>query len=183
MLAFEPLRQSGATDLELVFAACTAPAGPTTTCSAGGGTRLPAHANNQATGTCLGVLAGTTAHVYSPAVGAVSGPCFVSDPRDLTISLAGVNITLKNGQVAGTYNANPATGMTDGLLRGFISEADADATIIPLPFLGDTPLSRLLPGGWGNCSSYSDKDTGPDGKTVGWYFYLNFTAAKNPWSG
>jgi cysteine-rich repeat protein len=181
VLVFEPLRQTGATDVELVFAGCTAPAGPGTSCTASGGARFPAHANNQPAGTCLGVLAGSTAHVYSPAIAAVSGPCFVSDPRDLAISLAGVTITLKNAQVAGTYNATPATGMTTGLLRGFISEADANATIIPLPFLGDTPLSRLLPGGSGNCSSYSDKDTAPDG-TVGWYFYLNFTAVKNAWS-
>ncbi len=181
VLAFEPLRQTGDTTVELVFAGCTAPAGPGTTCSAGSAARYPAHAASQPTGTCLGVLAGSTSHVYTPAIAAVNGPCFVSDARDLVITLAGVNITLKNAQVAGTYDGNPATGMTTGLLRGFISEADANATIIPLPILGDTPISRLLPGGSGNCSSYSDKDTGPGG-VVGWYFYLNFTAVKNGWT-
>jgi cysteine-rich repeat protein len=181
VLSFEPLRQSGTTTTALVFGSCTAPAGPATTCTAGSATRYPAQVSNQSAGTCLGVLAGSTSHPYSPAIGTVGAPCFVSEPRDLVVTLAGVNITLKNAQVSGTWNATPATGMTTGLLRGFISETDANATIIPLPLIGDTALSKLLPGGSGNCSTYSDKDTGPDG-VAGWYFYLNFTAVKNAWS-
>jgi len=179
-LLFEPLRQTGSTPMELVFAGCTAPAGPSTSCTPNGGARYSATSTSQTTGTCLDAIAGTT-HGYSPAITATPGPCFASDPRELAVQLNGVSITLKSAQVAATWNGTPATGLTSRLLRGFISEADADATIIPLPFLGDTPLSKLLPGGTGNCAGYSDKDVGPGGVT-GWYFYLNFTAVNNPWS-
>jgi len=41
-------------------------------------------------------------------------------------------------------------------------------------------LSVLLPGGNGSCAGYSDKDT--DNGQPGWWFYLNFTAPKVPWS-
>ena len=69
------------------------------------------------------------------------------------------------------------------LLIGFISETDANATIIPtsFPLVGGQPLSKLLAGGSGACPGYSDKDT--DNGVVGWWFYLNFPAAKVPWTG
>ena len=49
----------------------------------------------------------------------------------MTITLSGIPITLQNAQVAARYVGNPATSMANGLLRGFISEAQANATIIP----------------------------------------------------
>jgi hypothetical protein len=67
------------------------------------------------------------------------------------------------------------------LLVGFISQADADATILPdsLPLVNGQRLSSLLAGGTGACPNYSDKDV--DNAVVGWWFYLNFTAPKVPW--
>src|SRR5262249_62085589 len=112
-----------------------------------------------------------------------TGPCFVSDGHDIVIQLQGVNLTLHSAHIAATYNASPATGLTNGLIRGFVTQADADATIIPLPApIGNTPLAKLLPGGTGSCASYSDMDTGPARTTKGWYFYLNFTGVKDPYS-
>jgi hypothetical protein len=87
-------------------------------------------------------------------------------------------VTLHDAQIAAKFNADPATTLSNGLVRGFLSEADADATIIPPsnPLIGSQPLSSLLPGGSGNCEPHSDKDV--DGDTVGWWFYFNFTAAR-----
>jgi len=46
-----------------------------------------------------------------------------------------------------TYSGNPAQTLLNGLLMGFISEADANATILPatLPLIGGKPLSIVLP--------------------------------------
>ena len=62
-------------------------------------------------------------------------------------------------------------------MRGFISETDANNTILPasFPLVGGRPLSSLLPGGTGNCASYDDRDL--QGGVFGWWFYLNFPAA------
>ena len=78
--------------------------------------------------------------------------------------------------------------MVNGLLRGFITEADANATIIPatFPLVGGHPLSLLLPGGDPpgadrNCAGFDDRDTYQGVR--GWWFYLNFPAVRVPWTG
>jgi hypothetical protein len=136
-----------------------------------------------ASGTCLGTLPGTLTAMYSPEVATPSGPCFVSDTETITITLSGIPITLSDAQVAATYSGNPATQLVNGLVRGFISEADADATILPdtLPVVGGQPLSAVLPGGTDNCAGHSDMDS--NGGTAGWWFYLNFTAGPATWAG
>ena len=86
---------------------------------------------------------------------------------------------LTDAQIAATFVGTPATSLSNGLMRGFLSEADANATLIPasVPLIGGRPLSSVLPGGTNACPSFSDKDVGPGG-VVGWYFYLNFPAQK-----
>ena len=108
-----------------------------------------------------------------------SGPCFVSPTGQITLTLGGIPVTLRNARVAATFNTTPATALSNGLLIGFLTEADADATISPagVPLVGGQPLSRVLPGGTGNCAAVSDKDN-LDGNTPGWWFYLNFPAAR-----
>ena len=83
---------------------------------------------------------------------------------------------------AATYVGDPATAETNGLIRGFISEADADATIIPasLPVVGGEPLSKLLPGGKENPAGHDDRDVRE--AVTGWWVYLNFTATRTPWA-
>jgi hypothetical protein len=177
---FRPLAQGQPTSpLEVHFADCAV--GPPVTCSPGAEPPIESTARNQAAGTCLGILPGTV-RPYSPAVTATTAPCFVSDEETLTIELSGIPITLRDTRIAATYVGNPATGLVNGLLRGFISEADADATILPssLPIVGGQPLSRLLPGGSGNCASHNDKDM--HGGVPGWWFYLNYSATATPWT-
>lgn len=185
LVLFNPLDQvSTTTPMEVIFADCTSPMS-STTCT--GGTSTPSTATNMSSGTCLGVLSGTTTG-YTPAIvtSSASGvaACFSSGSETLTIDLSGIVVTLEDARIAGRYSGSPATGLVNGLVRGFISEANADATILPssLPVVGGQPLSSILPGGTGNCSSGDDRDIGPDGSTVGWYFYMNFVATEVPYT-
>ncbi len=182
-LVFRPLAQSTATGaIDVYFANCTAPMAGTS-CSPGTTAPISTTITNMTAGQCLAALAGTT-HPYSPAITASTGPCFVtSTVAAVTINLGGIPITLHDARVAATYVGNPATSLANGLLMGFISETDANATIIPssFPLVGGQPLSSLLAGGTNACPTFSDKDT--DGMATGWWFYLNFPAAKVTWTG
>jgi hypothetical protein len=180
LVVFRPLDQSAATNpVDVLTGACTA-AEPSS-CSVGDATPTPLTATNTATGVCLGTLDGTTSG-YTPAITTPTDNCFATDAGTLHLTLASIPVTLSNAQVAAVYDAVPATGMVNGLLRGFISETDANNTTLPpdLPLVGGKPLSSLLAGGTGNCASTSDKDT-LDG-VPGWWFYLNFTAQTTAWS-
>ncbi len=143
-------------------------------CAADGSLPLLSMYTSHVTGQCLGVIAGTTVHAYSPTVTAASAPCFATSPASVTLDIGGIPVTLQNARIGATYS--DPTHLTNGLLSGFISEADANATILPatLPLVGGMPLSSVLPGGSGNCAAFSDKDT--IGGVTGWQFYLNFAA-------
>jgi hypothetical protein len=181
-LVFRPLKQgNGATtSLDVYFAACTSPLA-TTSCKPG--TLAPESVTSTAAtaGTCMQPIAGTT-HGYSPAITNSTAPCFSSSATTVTLMLAGIPITLHDARVAATFSGSPATQVVNGLLEGFISETDANNTILPasLPLVGGKPLSTLLAGGSGSCPTFSDKDT--DNGVVGWWFYLNYTAPTVPWS-
>jgi cysteine-rich repeat protein len=180
-LVFRPFSQTAATmPVELHFANCMAPLA-STSCTASGGMVTMGTATNMTAGQCLAPIPGTI-RPYSPAITSPSAPCFVTDAVTVTLNLGGIPVTLRNAQVAASYVGNPATTFTNGLLRGFISEADANATIIPasFPIVGGKPLSSLLAGGTGACPSFSDKDT--NAGVPGWWFYLNFPATRVPWN-
>ena len=184
LVIFDPLDQSngGGGDATITTADCTAPVG-STTCTA---TSMPVTNTvtyaSQTTGTCLDVLAGTTGG-YSPALTPASAPCALTSMTDFTVDLSGIVITLRNAEFAGTWSGSPATQIVNGVIRGFISETDADNTQLPadLPLVGGDPLSTVLPGGTGNCSNNDDKDMGPGG-TSGWYFYFNYEAVVVPYT-
>lgn len=132
-------------------------------------------------GTCLDAIAGTTSGFSPPVVGP-TGPCFVTAPRDVTFDLAGVSVPLTETQTAAAFLGDPPTSLMTGLLRGFLTEAEADAIVLP-PDLGGGTLSSLFPGGTGNCAS--DDGTGLDdlGGTPGWWIYLAFEALPVPYTG
>jgi cysteine-rich repeat protein len=181
VMVFRPLAQGGtSTPMEVHLADCTSPMA-STSCKPGMGATAMTTATNMTGAQCLAALPGTT-HGYTPAITDPSAPCFVSSPFTVTINLGGIPITLHDARVAATYVGSPATSLANGLLMGFISETDANNTIIPntFPLVGGKPLSSLLAGGTNACPMYSDKDT--DNGVVGWWFYLNFPADKVPWS-
>ncbi|MEO6775700.1 MAG: DUF4215 domain-containing protein [Kofleriaceae bacterium] len=181
-VVFRPLTQAnGATTaLDFYFANCTAPMS-STSCVPGATPPSSVTASIASTGTCLAATAGTT-HPYSPAITKATGPCFATSSTTVTLTLAGIPITLHDARVAATFSGSPATNVVNGLLVGFISETDANNTTLPasLPLVGGQPLSSLLAGGTGACPTYSDKDT--DNAVTGWWFYLNFTAPKATWT-
>ncbi|MCA9678322.1 MAG: DUF4215 domain-containing protein [Kofleriaceae bacterium] len=187
-LVFPSFQQTAATQpVDIHFAQCTAPMAGTS-CSPGTSV-TPAIATYQSAGACLAPLAGTLGSPsYSPSITSPSGTCFSTSTVTITLSLGGIPITLHDARIAASYVGNPATTLTNGLLMGFISEADADATIIPssFPLVGGQPLSSLLPGGDPpgsnntNCASRDDKDL--DGGVTGWWFYMNFPATKVTWT-
>jgi hypothetical protein len=185
VLVFRPLApQTAATPVDLVLATC---AFDNSGCADEGGTAYSLVANNQATGTCVGVIAGTTTAAYTPPVDTPVNQCFGTTAQTVALILpfsGGVPLTLYDARIGGVYQGAPATGIVRGLIRGFVSEADADNTVVPLPF-GDTVLSRLLAGGTGSCYQprpmVGDRDTGPGGQP-GWYFYFNFSAVRTDFS-
>jgi hypothetical protein len=176
---FRPLGQAAAAGpAEVDFGAqCTATA--TITCSPGVPTS--ALATNQSSGTCLGATVGTTTTAYSPDVTNSSSPCFSTAATTLTFYLAGIPVTLKDAQVGATYVGAPATSETNGLIRGFITETDANNTIIPasVALVGGQSLSSVLPGGQNCPATHDDRDV--HNGVMGWWFYLNFTATQTVW--
>lgn len=179
LLWFRPLRRDGVVArVDNGGADCTAPA-PPASCSASATAVPTAYAYAAAsTGTCLTTLAGTLGTpAYSPAIATPAGPCFVTAPKTFVFDNNGTPITLIDAQIAATFVGDPATGLTTGLLRGFLRESDANQIIINNAALpgGSIALSGLLAGGTGSCSTRNDKDV-YNGE-VGWWFYFNFSAA------
>lgn len=184
LLQFRPLLEL-ANDLRLDFAGglCSAPMAGTTCAPDPASVPQTSLYDGLASGTCLEALAGTTYGPYSPEVGGVSAPCFVSAPRGVVFDLNGVSLPLSSVQIAGGWSAVPIAGFSSGLMRGFLSESDAAQVLLPasLPIVGGQPITVLLPGGAGNCSTHDDRDT--VGGVSGWWFYLNFVADAVPWTG
>lgn len=181
---FRPLVQGTMeTPFEFRFADCIAPV-DSTRCTPGNAAIPPVltMAASQNEGTCLGALPGTV-RPYNPGVTSATGPCYASHPETLRLDIQGIEITLSDAQMGATYVGNPAERLINGIIRGFISEVDANMIILPsdLPVVGGSPLSSVLRGGQGNCASGSDMDTGPGGEP-GWWIYFRFTAVPAPWS-
>ena len=124
---------------------------------------------------CSGFIEpGSIVHSYTPVITLPAAPCFSALLSNFYLNLNGVPIGLFNVTISATYVGNPATGIVNGLMRGFLSAGQANNTIIPggMFFEDDQPVSKLFPGGAGNCAAWSDMDG------LGWYVYLNFTAVK-----
>lgn len=182
LVEFLPLDTSQASNLiDFGGAQCSAPA-TGTTCTPVLASAVAGDAALGPPAACLAALPGTL-RPYTPALAVPTTPCFASPTGNLTLDLGGVPVTLRQVALSATFVGTPATELTNGLLRGFISETDADNTILPasLPLIGGRPLSSLLPGGTGACAAHSDKDV-LDGVT-GWWFYLNFPATRVSVSG
>ena len=177
---FLPLDASQPTNLVAIGEArCTSPAA-TTTCTRPASSNLSGDAAIQTTGICLAPYANTLHDPYTPEVTSTDASCFRSVQGDITFDVGGIALTLQDAELAAKFSGNPTDALVNGLVRGFLSEADADATTIPpsYPVVGGQPLSSILPGGTGNCASHDARDTidGTPGGTRGWWFYFNFAA-------
>lgn len=182
LMLFRPLDVLAAAErMDFQNGACSVPAAATSCQAAMGSVPAILSYDGLASGTCSQALAGTTGG-YSPPVPTVSAPCFASQEATLEVDLLGVTVQLQQAQLAGTFVGEPVSDLTPGLLRGFLSEEDADALLLPpeLPLVGGQPLSLLLPGGTGNCAAGDDRDL-LDGVT-GWWFYLEMQSTEVPFS-
>jgi hypothetical protein len=177
LIEFLPLDRAQPTNLiDFGGAECTAPIS-SADCSPVLASAIAGDATLQNTGICSEPDAGTT-RPYSPGVTSSGAPCFGSPSGSIALDLGGIPVILERATVAATFVGNPGDSLVNGLLRGFIRESDANVLLLPptLPLVGGQPLSSLLPGGTGNCAAFSDIDT-LEGE-AGWWFYLNFTAAR-----
>lgn len=182
MLLFRPLRTDGGVGMAASGnARCTAPAAGTSCAPPPEPAFVTLPYDGLPVGTCMAPVDGTV-RPYSPAVADAVGPCFAGAPLDEGIDLGGIVLPLQDLRFAGTQRTNPTSGISNGLLRGFLSEAAADALILPasLPLIGGQPLSRSLPGGTGNCAAHSDLDV-HEGES-GWWFYFNYGASEVPYA-
>ncbi len=183
LLLFRPFDSQGMGErVDYDDGMCTAPIG-TTTCAADPLTDpLITSYDAHPAGTCLEALPGTTSG-YSPSIGEPTAPCFVTVAETTDFMLGDLTVTLEDVQIAASFPNDPATSFDTGLIRGFISEAEADALLLPpdLPVIGGQPLSVLLPGGSGNCAAGDDRDM--NGGVSGWWFYFNFEADRVAYVG
>lgn len=185
LLWFRPLRQDGAiARVDNGSADCLAPAPPASCAPSATATPVAYNYAVAAAGVCLGAVSGTLgAPAYNPAVITPSAPCFTTSPRTFVFDLQGTPVTLIDAQLAGTLSGNPATAISNGLLRGFLRESDANLILITNP--NDPtqrfPLSSLLAGGSGSCASRNDKDSYQG--VPGWWFYFNYSAAPVAYTG
>lgn len=185
LLWFRPLAQNGRIErVDNGAADCLAPA-PTSGCAASATAQpTPYSYASAGIGTCLAPLPGTIGTpAYSPAIATPAAPCFATGPKTFVFDNNGTPITLIDAQIAARFDANPAQNLSNGLLRGFLRESEANQIIINDPNLpgGSVVLSSLLAGGTGSCSTRDDKDT-HNGES-GWWFYFNFVAARVVYSG
>lgn len=170
---FRPLDPSAPSAAIDVGPGTCAPPAPGHGCALDPAKKVTTEAVQKASGTCLGPISGTTAP--GAPVNTATAPCYATDAIDLSLSLGGIDLDLEAARVGARFGT---AAVDQGLARGFISEASADALLLPadLPLVGGQPLSSVLPGGTGSCQTTDGRDVGPDGATRGWYFYLNFSA-------
>ncbi|HRI07573.1 MAG TPA: hypothetical protein PKW35_07135 [Nannocystaceae bacterium] len=184
MLLFRPLDQGGAGgDFDFATGQCTAPIG-TTSCDVKMGTMPSPSTYANMAGNCLDPNPGElSSEMYSPQPGSTTGPCFAGGPLSFTLDLGDFQLAFADATIAAKYVGDPASGMVEGNIHGFISETVADSTTLPMdiPVLGGKPISELLPGGKNNCAKHDDRDL--NGDVSGWWFYIEFEAARVPYTG
>ena len=130
---------------------------------------------------CLNAIPGTESPAgYSPPINTISAPCYVSEPQNFTLNLLnGATLPLSGYQQAEKYEGGLT--MSPGLIRGFVSQADAEAFNFTVHVNGNPlnlTLAEILPGHPNNCKTptLNDMDLGPDGITQGWWLYFNITS-------
>lgn len=185
LLIMRPLDQSvpGGANMDIAMGVCTAPMGGTVCDLDPSFTPQASPYLNLDAGTCLDSIPGTT-DGHTPPITAPGPICFYNTSLlTITLNMGGILIPLEDVQFGATYVGSPAADLNNGLLRGFISETNADNTILPasLPLIGGDTLSSVLPGGTGNCAGYDARDN--NGGTVGWWFYLNWPATEVTYIG
>lgn len=179
LIAFTPLDLAAPSNpMQFGRATCTAdPIAPSCTPPDAG---LGGEALLSTVATCLATIPGSV-RPYAPVVPTVVPTCFASPAATFEIDLGLLSIPLHDAQIAGTFVAgmgDAPAALASGLLRGFLTQTDAEATVLPadLPLIGGRTLASLLPGGSGNCAAHSDMDQ--HAGQQGWWMYLQYSAVE-----
>lgn len=179
-LVFRPFvnKPGASTTVDLEVPDCLGPA-LSATCRATADTaRYTLTASAQGTGHCLESIPGTATDEPSP----IESPCFTTDTRTIQLNFLGADITLRDARGGASYFGNK---LNPGLIRGFLSKADAEALVLEVPGYGQRSIASFLFGG-GSCRDnpgqpMGDMDRGPNGE-LGWYVYVTFTAVSTPYA-
>jgi cysteine-rich repeat protein len=152
-------------------------------------------------GTCFTPLPNTMNPTWAAALNQPSMSCFQSASTSLTLDFSGIEIPLRDAVLAGEWSGNPATEITKGVIRGFVTSTDAHDTNLLEALgidlvMGALRFSTLLPGGTSSTlSAFGFSVTIPACRPAntgspsyerdthamhgqGWWFYLNYTAAR-----
>jgi hypothetical protein len=156
-------------------------------------------------GTCIAPIPNTMNPTWAADLNTPTANCFLSQPTAVTLDFSGILLPLYDAVLGGEWNANPATGVNEGVIRGFVARSDADNINIlaALNFdgvSGEIWLSTLLPGGRnGRLTQPTSVDPFPACRAAnegapnyerdthgvhgqGWWFYINYDAVKlNDW--
>lgn len=184
VLIFRPLDQgAGASgDVDFANATCPIPA-DNTVCDLLAGSALTGTTYANMDGVCLEpVPADLSPAGYAPAPGTTNGPCFAAGPANVTIQTSFAALPLDNATIAAQYVGDPADGLMQGTIRGFITVANAESIMLPEPLnlaVEGGTLAGTLPGHENCCAEHDDRDEGG----TGWWFYADFTGAIVPWTG
>ncbi len=171
MLLFNPLDQAGSGgDTDFATGECKVPLeDPFCNFGADGTSTPTTYANAD------GCLTPDPAHLSHGDIPQVPGPCFTTGVLDTyTLSLGDFSLPLQMLEISATYEGDPATDMTNGVLRGFLTEEDAENTVLPedIPVVGGRPIADLL------CKEDEKDDLNG---TSGWWMYVRFTGNAATW--
>ncbi|RMG93331.1 MAG: hypothetical protein D6705_18960 [Deltaproteobacteria bacterium] len=183
VMLFDPLDQAGGGSYDFQRADCVVPPSMTVCSPADGATVSTFDYTSMADATCLEPDPAHLTNMYTPKPNTVSGACFASSSAALVLELGDIQLPLTDAEVAATYDADPADNFAPGLIKGFVSETDAQNTMLPPDIqdaTGATVLADLLPGSPSNCANHDDRDD--NNGTSGWWFYVDFVAERVPWT-
>jgi hypothetical protein len=102
------------------------------------------------------------------------------------VDLGNFSVLLRQTRIAGRWRDDSATGIVEGLMTGFVTDAVARRVRILPAELGGPLIIDLLSGSdTHRCDdpnfTANDRDVGPDG-AGGWWFYWAFDAERVDWS-
>ncbi len=182
VMLFDPLDQSGGGTYDFERADCKVPASNTVCMPRDMATVSTFDYASMMGATCLEPDPAHLNPMYSPKPVTVAGNCFASSSTALVLELGDISLPMTDAEVAAVYDADPADNFTTGLIKGFVSEADAQNATLPQSIqdaTGATVLADLLPGSPANCAGHDDRDD--NNGTSGWWFYVDFKAQRVPW--
>lgn len=173
LFMFRPLDQTDMAmgEFYLVNAQCTAPVDTTTCDSYPGTTASFTMYTMTSVGPCMAPNVDELSDypvAPEPPTG-TPGPCFQSTPAEWSLRTPFFTVPMTEVMVGAQLIGDPADALMQGNISGFVSSADADATMVISPMTGALPMSDLL-----------DPD---DMDGDGWRLHFAFQGVPTTWTG